>query len=195
MKILLVADNEAKYIWDFFQPEKFADIDLILSCGDLKADYLSFLVTMIKAPLFYVPGNHDTKFNDHPPEGCDSIDGKLITFNGIRILGLGGSMKYNRGGYQYTEAEMKKRIWKLKPRIWLNGGFDILVAHSPMHNFGDGSDLCHTGFQGFNKLIDKYSPKYFVHGHEHLNYGLQKRIQKYKNTTVINAYEYYIIEF
>ena len=50
MRILLVADEESKYIWDHYQPGMLDDVDLILSCGDLKADYLTFLVTMSHAP-------------------------------------------------------------------------------------------------------------------------------------------------
>ena len=33
--------------------------DAIISCGDLPASYLTFLVTMANRPLFYVHGNHD----------------------------------------------------------------------------------------------------------------------------------------
>ena len=51
MKILCLADEENKAYWDYFRKEKLDDIDLILSCGDLKADYLTFLVTMGHAPL------------------------------------------------------------------------------------------------------------------------------------------------
>lgn len=195
MKILLVADVESNYIWDFFQPEKFKDIDLIISCGDLKADYLTFLVTMIRAPLFYVPGNHNTKYIAHPPEGCESIDGRLVNYKGIRILGLGGSMKYNKGEFQYTEKQMERRIKKLQFRLWRNKGFDILVTHAPAFGLNDGTDLCHTGFKCFNDIIAKYSPKYFFHGHEHLNYGKKPRIIKTEHTTIVNAFEYYIIEY
>ena len=59
MKILVVSDIESKFIWDHFDPERFRDVKMIISCGDLSARYLSFLVTMIPCPLFYVPGNHD----------------------------------------------------------------------------------------------------------------------------------------
>ncbi|MCM0646844.1 metallophosphoesterase [Clostridium swellfunianum] len=194
MKILLVSDEENPYIWDFFQPEKFKDIELIISCGDLKADYLSFLVTMIKAPLFYVPGNHDTKYLNNPPEGCESIDGRLINYKGLRILGLGGSHKYSFGPFQYTEKEMSKRIFKLKPKLWINKGFDILVTHAPAFGIGDDNDPCHTGFKCFNKLMDKYSPRYLFHGHVHLNYGMKCRYNQYKDIKVINAFQYHIIE-
>jgi uncharacterized protein len=195
LKILLIADDESSFIWDYFNPDVFKDIDLMISCGDLKAEYLSFLVTMIKAPLYYVPGNHDTRFLTSPPEGCVSIDGKFVKYKGVRILGLGGSYAYNNKPYQYTEAQMSRRVRKLLPKIWLNKGFDILVSHAPAYQICDGSDLCHRGFQCFARLIEKYSPRYFIHGHQHMNYGRQPRIFKHKNTTVINAYGYYILEY
>lgn len=57
MKILLVADKIHKALYDYFEPERWQDIDLIISAGDLSSGYLQFLVTMIKgAPLFYVRG-------------------------------------------------------------------------------------------------------------------------------------------
>lgn len=195
MKILLVSDVEAPYLWDYFQPDKFKDIDLIISCGDLKSEYLSFLVTMIKAPLFYVHGNHDTGYLKKPPEGCECIDDKLIDFKGVRILGLGGSIRYNNGSFQYSESEMKRRILKLKPKLFWNKGFDILVTHAAAFGMGDSQDRCHVGFKCFNELLDKYEPKYFFHGHVHLNYGLKPRRSTYKNTEIINAYEYCIIEY
>jgi uncharacterized protein len=194
VKILLVSDEETPYLWDYFQPEKFKDIDLIISCGDLKSQYLSFLVTMIKAPLFYVHGNHDTKYIKEAPEGCENIDGKLVKYKGLRILGLGGSHKYRSAELQYTEKEMERRILKLKPKLWINNGFDILVSHAPAYGIGDEDDPCHRGFQCFNELMDKYSPRFFFHGHVHLNYGRKPRRNYYNTTEIINAYQYYIIE-
>ena len=47
MRILLLADEESKVYWDFFNKADFDGIDLIVSCGDLKASYLSFLATMM----------------------------------------------------------------------------------------------------------------------------------------------------
>ncbi|WP_396334402.1 metallophosphoesterase [Clostridium sp. 19966] len=193
---MVVADVESPYIWDYFQPEKFSDIDIMISCGDLKAEYLSFLVTMIKAPLFYVPGNHNDKYLKNPPEGCVNIDDKIVKYKGVRILGLGGSKKYNNGYYQYTEHQMKKRISKLRPKIWWNGGADIFVAHSPALGIGDGLDKPHRGFQCFYKIFDRYKPKYFLHGHQHLSYTYKNdRIRKYNEVTIINGYDYYIFEY
>lgn len=194
MKILLVSDKENEYIWDYFNPERFKGVELIISCGDLQASYLSFLVTMINVPLFYVHGNHDTTFKHHPPEGCDCIDGVIETYNGVRFLGLGGSMLYSGRAHQYTEKDMEKRIKKLRWQLRKNKGFDILVTHAPPYEIGDGADLCHTGFKSFLTLMDKYRPKYMFHGHMHLNYGRVERIQRYGNTTIINGYDHYIVD-
>ncbi len=195
MKILLVSDKEDSYIWDYFDSERFKDIELMISCGDLKAEYLSFLVTMINAPLFYVPGNHNTSYIKEPPGGCVSIHDQLVNYNNIRLLGLGGCRRYNYGEFQYSEDQVRNRILKLTPKIWWNKGFDILVTHSPAYPLGDGKDLAHVGFKSYVELIDKYSPRYFVHGHQHLNYNISPRISKYKNTTIINAYGYYILDY
>lgn len=195
MKILLVSDKEEPYIWDYFDRERFEGVEMILSCGDLKAEYLSFLVTMIHAPLFYVHGNHNKDYAKHPPEGCVPVEGKFLVYKGIRILGLGGSYMYNGEDFQYTEEQMARRIRRLTPKIWWHKGFDILMTHAPAFGLGDGSDICHRGFQCFNALLDKYSPSYFIHGHQHLNYKKQPRIIRYKNTNVINAYGYHILEY
>ena len=109
VKILVLADQESEYLWDYFERSKFEGIDLIISCGDLDAGYLSFLATLLPIPVLYVHGNHDTKYQTRPPEGCISIDGEYYIYKGIRIVGLGGSMRYRRDvENQYTEREMAK---------------------------------------------------------------------------------------
>lgn len=196
MKILLVSDKEEPYIWDYFDRERFKDIELVLSCGDLKGEYLSFLVTMINAPLFYVPGNHNAAYLKNPPEGCISIDDSIIDYKGLRIVGLGGSYNYNNKEFQYTEEQMKKRIKKLAHKIRRSKGVDILVTHAPAYGLGDSNDLCHRGFQSFVDMMDKYSPGYLIHGHQHLNYRQkQPRTMCYKNTTIVNAFGYYILDY
>lgn len=195
MKILFLADEESKVYWDYFKKEQFEGIDLIISCGDLKPEYLTFLATMVSVPLLYVHGNHDDKYGKRPPEGCICIEDRIYNFNGIRILGLGGSYRYKDGVNQYTEQQMARRIAKLKLKLTINRGFDILVTHSPAYGFHDGEDQCHRGFDSFNRLINTYHPKYFVHGHVHMNYGRQfPRVDEIGDTQVINAFERYILE-
>ncbi|MBE6863593.1 MAG: metallophosphoesterase [Ruminococcus flavefaciens] len=196
MKIMILADEECKALWDYYMPERLEGIDLIVSCGDLKAEYLEFLVTMGRAPVLYVPGNHDTRYTERPPEGCDNIDGKIVTVDGIRFFGLGGSMKYGDRPYMYTEKEMRRRIWHAKKTIFNHSGFDVLVTHSPARGYGDMDDIPHRGFECFNELMERCQPKYMFHGHVHANYGSRfKRVLNHPSgARIINGFERYIIE-
>lgn len=196
MKILTISDEESKAFWDYYRPGIFDEFDLIISCGDLSPYYLSFIATFAHCPVLYVNGNHDGKRETPDPEGCICIEDSIYTFNGIRILGLGGSMRYNTGPNQYTQKEMKRRVRKLRFRLMKSKGFDILVTHSPAYKINDGEDLPHSGFIAFNDLLDKYSPKYFIHGHVHQNYGNGfKRVSDYNDTTIINSYIKHVFEY
>lgn len=195
MKLLLLGDHESSYLWDYYQPGMLSEYDLILSTGDLKADYLSFIVTMGRAPLLYVHGNHDGSYEKFPPEGCDCIDDDLIICKGLRILGLGGCPVYNGGPHQYSERQMRHRIRKIKRKIRKAGGVDIVLSHAPAAGYGDADDLAHRGFACFVELMDQYEPRYWIHSHIHLNYGHDiPRVLKRNNTTIINAYERYHLE-
>ena len=195
MKILCIADEELTIFWDSYVPGRLKEYDLILSSGDLKAAYLSFIVTMARAPLMYVHGNHDTGYAVTEPEGCDSIDGEMVEYRGLRILGLGGCLWYRPGAHQYSEKEMRKRIWKLRWQIAKYGGVDIIVTHAPPRGVGDGEDRAHQGFESFLELMDAYRPRYLLHGHVHLSYGRDRtREREYHDTKVINVCEKYVLE-
>ena len=195
MKILLIADEEDRGLWDYYRPEKLRGYDLIISAGDLKGEYLSFLVTMANRPLLYVPGNHDGRYARRPPEGCENIDGRLVKINGLRILGLGGSVLYSGGPEQYTERQMRRRIRRLGFLLWRHGGVDIVVSHAPIAGFGDMDDAAHRGFECFKRLIDKYQPKLWVHGHVHKRYGHDfAREHVIGRTRVVNACGKYEVE-
>lgn len=195
MKILLLSDVESPYLWDYYVPGRLAEYDLMLSAGDLKSSYLSFLVTMGRSRLLYVHGNHDGNYDRRPPEGCECIDGKLVTVNGLRILGLGGSQVYSGGAHQYTEAQMRRRIFRASWAIRRAGGVDIILTHAPPRGYGDADDYAHRGFEAFLPLMDKYAPRWLVHGHVHMNYGHNiPRFVKYGETTIVNAWERCVLE-
>lgn len=63
MNIMIFADQESKLLYEYYDPEQMKDIDLIISCGDLEPEYLTFFATLCHAPLLYVKGNHDTNMN------------------------------------------------------------------------------------------------------------------------------------
>lgn len=192
MKILLLADEECRELWDYYRPGMFDEYDLILSAGDLKGEYLTFIETLSNKPLVYVYGNHDRRYEIKPPEGCINAEDDVVTVKGLRIAGLGGSAYYNGGQYQYTESDMNKRIRKLRGKIRKAGGVDIILTHAAPKGLGDDTDYCHRGFEAFLALMDTYRPKYLIHGHVHLNYGQKiERIHTFGETTIINAYRRY----
>ena len=197
MKILFIADEEYKGFWEFYDPKRLDGVDLIVSCGDLNPSYLEFLESMTNVPLLYVRGNHDTKYDQKPPLGCECIDDRIYDFKGLRILGLGGSMRYTPGRLdQFTEEEMEKRIQKLNRQIVLMNGFDILVTHAPARGYGDMDDLPHQGFECFNSIMNKWKPKYMFYGHVHGCYSheFQREREHSSGTKLINAYNYYFCD-
>ena len=90
---------------------------------------------------------------------------------------------------------MRSRIRRLKWRIWMLGGVDIVVTHAPPQDLGDDDDPAHWGFAALREFLDRYHPRYLIHGHVHMSYGhnIPREIE-YNGTTVINAYERYVVE-
>ena len=196
MKVLAIADVEEKCLWDFYRKDLFDDVDLILSAGDLDPDYLEFLVTVTNKPLLYVRGNHDDRYAHRAPGGCICLEDSVYVYEGIRIVGLGGSMRYRGGLNMYNEREMAKRVRKLERAVRMLGGIDILLSHAPAYGVGDLDDLPHQGFACFNGLIERWKPDYMVHGHIHKGYIHDfKRVRTMPcGTQVINAYGYTVFE-
>ena len=105
MKVLVIADVESKSLWDYYSPKKLEGVDLIISCGDLNSNFLQFLVTLSGRPLLYVRGNHDERYEKNPPDGCICIENMIYNHRGMRIAGLGGSMRYKNGPDMYSEMD------------------------------------------------------------------------------------------
>ena len=197
MRILVVSDIESKFIWDHFDPERFRDVEMILSCGDLSARYLSFLVTMIPCPLFYVPGNHDKRYETNPPEGCVNIDGRLVVYRGVRIMGLGGCKSPHPCLHEYSEPQMWKKVRRMESQIRRAKGLDLFVTHAPAIGLGDGQDLFHQGFESFRYIDDVYQPDIHFYGHRHLgeNPNDRRAIYPYHETVMINACGYKLVDY
>ena len=195
MKILLLADEPDLRLWDHLDRRLLEGVELVISCGDLPGEYLSFITCFTNAPILYVHGNHDGRYEKKPPEGCICIEDRIVQFRGLRIAGLGGSMRYKPGPHQYSEKDMQKRIRKLRYRLWRSRGVDIIVAHSPIRGVGDSDDRAHRGFEALRAMVEKYKPEWFIHGHVHKNYDFRfRRERTHGDTTVVNAWTSYFIE-
>lgn len=197
MRIMVLSDVADKALWDYLDRRLLEGIDLILSCGDLPAEYLSFLTCFTNAPILYVHGNHDTHYDKRPPEGCVCVDDDIYEVNGVRVLGLGGSMCYRPDEpYMFSERQMERRVRRLWWKLRRKKGFDILLAHAPARGLGDMEDIPHRGFEVFLRLMDRWHPRYLVYGHVHQEYGAMKfvRERRYGETIAVNAYKRYVIE-
>jgi uncharacterized protein len=205
MKILTISDTVDRLVYSERIVDRFGDVDLILSCGDLPAHYLDYIVSMLNKPLYYVFGNHGPQPvapDQEPPgpAGCENIDGRVVNHQGLLIAGFEGSMRYNQNvRYQYTEREMGQKVRRLAPRLiwnkWRHGRYlDILITHAPPLGIHDEPDLCHCGFRSFVRFLDRYQPAYMIHGHVHLRFPLREQCTVYGPTTIINTYGYQVIE-
>ena len=198
MRIMALSDVADKALWDYLDRRLLQGVDLILSCGDLPAEYLSFLTCFTDAPILYVHGNHDEGYRKKPPEGCICVEDTVYDVQGVRVLGLGGSMRYRPGeAPMYTERQMARRIRRLGWKLRRKRGFDILLTHAPARGVGDMEDLPHRGFECFNGLIRRWNPRYHVYGHVHREYGALsfQRQRRNGDTLAVNAWRRTIIEF
>jgi len=105
-----------------------------------------------------------------------------------------------RAAYQNTEAEMRLKAWRMAPVLWWNRlhhgrALDILISHAPPFGIHDGEDRCHTGFRTFLRMMDLYRPRYLVHGHQHIYSPSTTSRTTYRETQVINTYNYQVIEW
>ena len=188
MKILAVSDFIEPLSSDLLRGNVFSDVQLIISCGDLPPDYLAALSKAFSAPLYYIRGNHDLRYESSPPKNCYDIHAQVVSFGELRILGLEGSHWYNGRPLQYSEAQMRQIVRFLRPRLRRQGPLDLVVTHAPPRRIHDGEDQCHRGFQVFRRLIDRYQPRYFLHVHIHRRFDDPgQRITRIGRTQVINC--------
>ena len=202
MKILAVSDIELGTIYNPKIADRFSDIDLILSCGDLPHYYLEYMVSMLNIPLYYVNGNHTNKVEITTggerkyPWGATNIHKKSIKDDtGILLAGIEGCLRYNLGSFQYTQSEMWSLVFRLVPGFFYNklryGRYlDIFLTHAPPWKINDQDDLPHQGIKAFRWLIKVFQPVYHLHGHVHVYHNEIISNSHFGNTNVINCYGY-----
>ena len=195
MKILIVSDFVVPELTGRFDIRPFSAVDLALSCGDLPPEYLANIRERLDIPLYYVRGNHDIRYRSSPPLGCVDLHRRRLAFGGFRIMGLEGSRWYNGGPIQYREGQMRRMIWRMAPFLWFSKGVDIIVTHAPPRHIHDAEDRCHRGFKSYLKLISRFEPRYFIHGHIHAHFtDATQRVTRVGNTDVINAVGFHLLE-
>lgn len=208
-KLLTVSDEIVEALWTERVAERFGSVDLVLAAGDLPFDYLEFLAAALDRPLVFVPGNHDADLSAYSrrrglwlaagfparypgPDGAVNADGRVVEVAGLRIAGLGGSIRYNEGPNQWTERQQSRRAARLV-RAARGRPVDVLLTHSPPLGVGDRDDPPHRGFACLHTVVTRLNPTVLVHGHIH-PYGQPVPDRSMGETRVLNTVGYRILE-
>jgi calcineurin-like phosphoesterase family protein len=186
VRVLAVSDEVDEALWHDVSP--VAGVELIVACGDLPFEYLGHLMEELDAPLVFVPGNHDPDVEGYRqgrgglvlraglpeeppwPPGAVNTDGRVVDVAGLRIAGLGGSVRYSNGPNQYTQRQQSRRARHLATvarwrRLRDGRAVDVLLTHAPPRGVGDGDDPPHHGFTGLRDLVARLEPPLLLHGH------------------------------
>lgn len=201
MRVLTVSDQVLEFLYSPSAKERFADIDLVLGCGDLPYYYLEYLVDTLDKPVYYVRGNHAAAVEQgerqdrSEPWGAIDLHCKVVNHKGVLLAGFEGSLRYREGPYMYTQGEMWWFVLGMVPNLVLNylrhgRALDVLVTHAPPWQVQDREDLAHQGFKAFRWLLKTFKPRYHFHGHIHLYDKNTPARTRFASTLVINTYGY-----
>jgi len=134
------------------------------------------------------------------PEGCENVDERVVQHKGLLIGGLEGCMRYKPyAPHQYTEGQMRLKAARMSLRLrfarmrW-GRPLDILIAHAPAYSIHDGKDLPHRGFRAFLGLMDRFQPRYLIHGHRHVYHLQRPEATRYQKTMVLNVYGHSVMD-
>lgn len=199
MKILAVSDVELGIIYSPVIKDRFCNVDLIISCGDLPYFYLEYMISMLNIPLFFVHGNHANQVEEtaygpkRKPEGGLSLHRKTVCENGILMAGVEGCLQYNYGPYQYSQADMWMHVFSLIPGLLINklrfGRYlDIFATHAPPWHIHDQDDRPHQGIKAFVWFDRVFHPAYHLHGHTHVYRNDTVTSTVYEKTIIQNVY-------
>ena len=190
VRVLAVADEEVATM-----PSRARDlqVDLVLGAGDLGWDYLEELVAIVGVPAAFVPGNHDpSTARGAGPRGMVDLDEQVVTIGGLRLAGLGGCVRYNAGGHQYTQKQYDRRARRLLKRAG-DAPVDVLLTHAPPLGLGDGDDPSHLGISALHGVLETLRPTWHLHGHIH-PFGLVKGDRAAGPTTIRNVIPWQVLD-
>jgi uncharacterized protein len=201
VKALVISDKVIELLYSPAVRQRFAEVELVISCGDLPYYYLEYLISTLDKALFFVRGNHAALVEygsggeRTEPWGAVDLDRRVVEFNGLLLAGFEGSMRYNNGPFQYSDQEMRWRVAQILPQLFLNRALrgrylDVLVTHAPPRGVQDQPDRCHTGFEVFRWFLQRFQPRYMLHGHIHVYHPNIVTRSRFHQTEVINCYGY-----
>ena len=196
IRLLAVSDTPDPTLVDQRNRLALGPIDLILGCGDLDCQELSFVADGFNAPLIYIYGNHDT---DARWRTCrltcpDPIHSPTIRHEaGLSIAGLSWPGARGAGAHR-SERKAWSQALRLATRRLGHHEPLIVISHVPPLGHGDiPSNGYHRGFAGYLWLQERLEPRLWLHGHTPLAAASDWRLE-HGATTFVNATGSVLIE-
>jgi Icc-related predicted phosphoesterase len=203
MKFLCVAEHIDSFVFSKHIKERFPNIDAVLCAGDVPLEYIDYLASAFEKPVFYVVGDHHFYTETKQLPIAQAVDflcaKKTIAGKTVLIAGASGSLRHNNNPAQYTDSQMSLRLLALLPSLLFNkiryGRYlDIFLTHVPPKDINDFEESAFRGFPCYKRFIERFKPKFHVHGHIHLYNQKDPRVTAHGSTTVVNASGHYVIE-
>jgi Icc-related predicted phosphoesterase len=199
VNILAVSDKVVEHIYSPQVAERHSEAELVFGCGDLPYYYLEYIQDKLGKQVFFVRGNHANPIEysqsgaKTKPNGAIDLHRKVVEHKGFIFAGVEGSLRYNRGPFQYSQQEMWTHVLGLAPRLflnrWLRGrALDVFITHAPPTGIHDMPDRAHKGIDAFIWLLKVFKPGLHLHGHIHIYRPDKVRRTQFHSTTVINVY-------
>jgi uncharacterized protein len=199
MKALILSDVQVPFVYSPTVKEKFGEVDMAISCGDLSYEYLEYVVSSLDIPMYYVRGNHSKEVEEtvsgplRGPRGAVDMHKRVLSVRGLLLAGIEGCLKYSEGPFQYSQFDMWTMVFRFVPRLLVNkllyGRYlDIFISHAPPWSIHDQADLPHQGVKAFRWLLKTFQPAYHFHGHIHVYQPDAVTVTRFGETQVINTY-------
>jgi len=167
-------------------------VDILVICGDIthfgtlqQARHLLAMLTFLRMPILFVPGNCD------PPslagvdiEGASCIHGKSVSYGDLTFIGVGGS-SYTPFStpFEIAEEEIMDTLNRGSKNL-MDNRWIVLISHSPPQNTSVDKTFSgkHIGSLSVKKFIEERKPSIVFCGHAHEGEG-EDRIN---NTIIVN---------
>lgn len=201
MRLLSLSDQVLEFIYSPSVKERFADVDLVLGCGDLPYYYLEYLIDQLGKPVYFIRGNHAATVEYSQgaerkgPWGAIDLHRRVENFHGMLLAGFEGCVRYRQGPFMYTQSDMWSMVLSIVPRLMANAvrhgrALDLLATHAPPWGIQDQHDPAHQGFKAFRWLLTSFKPRYHFHGHVHVYSKETPVLTRFRETLVVNTYGY-----
>ena len=178
MRVIAIADDDSLV---GKLPNESAE--LLIALGDLWDSTIDKANNAYRcSTTFAVKGNHDSA--GAFPASVTDLHLSVVEHSGLVFGGFAGSWKYKPRGHHLYEQEEVTSALSAFPAV------DVFVAHNSPRGIHERDTEVHQGFDAFLDYIDRAQPRFFLHGHQHVN-----RTSKLGGTNIVGVFGETVLNF